>query len=108
MRAGFYHRSVPDSSQAEYNQFRFDLGYSYFTMNGYLNLESDLEARDYNQPSGRDDFWSLTFRGNILRTLTPAIELGGAVYSDLYRYRKPDIVNRNYFLLNIAGSLLDR
>jgi hypothetical protein len=87
---------VPDSAEAEYDQYRFDLEYVYFSLAGNLSLQGEVEFRDYAQPSGRDDFTAFGFTGRFGRPLSNRLEAGLVLWVDIYRYKNPDIVNRNY------------
>lgn len=106
-RAGYGHRGVPDSAEAEYDQYRFDIEYNYFDFRGNINLQGEMEVRDYNQPQGRDDFSVFGFRGRYNRALSDRFEAGLFLLSDVYRYENPDVVNRNYALIRgeLKGTL---
>jgi hypothetical protein len=94
-------RAVPDSSPADYSQYRFETGYNAFGPNALLDLEAGIEYRDYAQPGNRDDYLAIGLTGRITRTTADQIELGAALSFDNYHYLEPDVVNRNYQLARI-------
>jgi hypothetical protein len=98
-RAGYNRRSVPDSTKAGYEQYRFDLGYSYIGLGGIINLTGEIEIRDYNQPSDQDDFTVFGLQGYSTRSLGDRFELALTILSDFYQYKNPDFVNRDYLLI---------
>lgn len=98
-RFGYNHREVPDSGEADYDQYRFGLEYNYSGLPGIFSLEGEIEFRDYMQPEKADDFGALVFRGRASRSLGNKVELGGNLQSDWYWYRRPDVVNRDYLLV---------
>ena len=93
-----YHRHVPDSAEARYDDYRFNVEYSAFGINGYLSLEGEIRHKDYNQPDDQDDYTALDFRSRVSKTLDSEIKGSLAIIYENYWFKKPDIINRDYRL----------
>ena len=105
-RAGWTYRAVPDSAAAEYDRFRLDLGYHYFSFKTVISLEGGVEFRNYAQPDGRDDFTEFAMRGRLSRDFDDRYRAGVLLSTDLYRYRSADVINRDYtrFVVEVNGA----
>ncbi len=97
--AGFSHRRVPDSLEADYNDLRFLAEYIYVSLATYVSFEGEVQLKDYNKGGGEDDFTAFYVRGR------GTIDLGGrwdgslSLYLEHYGYAFTDIINRDYTLI---------
>jgi hypothetical protein len=96
--AVYRHRQVPDSSMADYDQYRLAMDYTYIGLTGYLSLYAGLEVKDYNRPEDEDDFIAWELNGLVSRRISDRIEGRLSFFTDIYRFDRPDVVNRNYWL----------
>jgi len=93
-----YHRHVPDSAEARYDDYRFNVEYSAFSINRYLSLEGEIRHKDYNQPDNQDDYTALNFHSRLNKTLNSEIEGSLALIYENYWFGKSDVINRDYRL----------
>jgi hypothetical protein len=103
-----YHRHVPDSAEARYDDYRFDVEYSAFGVNGYLSLEGEIQHKDYNQPDGQDDYTDLNFHSRLSKTLKSEIEGSLVLIYENYWFKKPDIINRDYRLFRTELKVMQQ
>ncbi len=95
-RGGWKYRAVPDSTRAEYDQYRFDLGYTYFSLKTIISLDGEVEFRDYAQPNDTNDFSAITIKGRFSHNISDRFQAGMLLATDIYSYKKTDIINRDY------------
>lgn len=98
-QAIYRNRQVPDSSQADYDSYRFELNYNNIGLNGYASITGYVEAKDYALADNEDDYKTLELTGLASRSLGGRWE--GAFYFllDAYWYDRTDVVHRDYRLL---------
>ncbi len=97
-QAVYRNRRVPDSSEADYDSYRFELNYTNVGLYGYAAVTGYVEAKDYARADDEDDYTAVELTGLASRSLGENWE--GAVYwlADAYWYDRPDVVHRDYRL----------
>ncbi len=98
-QAVYRNRQVPDSSQADYDGYRFELNYNNVGLGGYASINGYVEAKDYARADNEDDYLAVELTGLASRSLGERWE--GSLYflADAYWYDRPDVVHRDYRLL---------
>lgn|GEM_PF-3361590 len=91
----FYRRLVPDSSAADYNEYRTTVEFNSIGLREILNLETEFSFKDYGQIDNRDDFGAV-YSSNRYTLSLDKYELQSYLKYDLHSFRKPDLGNQSY------------
>ncbi len=95
----YQRRLVPDSSSAEYNDFRFLTEYTGIGLEGFLNIESELQLKDYNRSDDASDFIAAFVRNHFSGSLDSGIEAELGLTFENYWYPLNDFANQDYRLI---------
>lgn len=100
----YYHRLVPDSSSADYDDYRVSAEFDDIGTRSILNFETEFSFKDYSQVDGKDDYGSIYATGRFSHSFN-RYELSSYLKYDLHAYRKPDMGNRSYHvaILELKG-----
>jgi len=89
-------RAVPDSSELDYRTYGAEISYFGFKRRSSLDLFARLEKKDYQLPSGQDDYVRFELVGRH------SVSFGGRFFSrqeldmEALYFDQSDYVNRNY------------
>lgn len=103
----FRHRTVADSATANYDDVRAAARYNGFSGSGYVTAAVEYQDKNYAQPFGEDDYQALRsdFR---LRRFFDTFELKSDLQWELFKFRTPDIVNRDFRLYDTRLAVTRR
>jgi hypothetical protein len=102
----FSRRHVPDSTLIDYDRHFLDLSVDkYFGWETLLQLENELDRKQFNKPGGVDNFWEDRFTFGLSRRIREKTELWFRNEFEVLSYDVEDAINFDYFEYRLSAGL---